>query len=407
MASFTIECRCGELFHVDDSAVGRKIVCRRCGRTIRVARPRSQRVKGRFSELLGRITGRNGSSKATSTRQPIVLPARGAARLLPYLVWVYAAALIVIAGVMWLFGDSGVLGTALLFSGRWVVLLPLALLVPAALWLRRDLLLPLGLASLFALGPIMGFRTGWRRLLPDPAGHSIRVVTYNARGGAVLAQILPSFLTRWQPQIVAFQECGEPLVAAVQRIDGWHRHVSRDLCLLSRFPIRTDSVMDRSALDRVKQSEEKEIGGAGYVARFVLDGPRGPIRLGNLHLETPRKGLEGLLERDLRRLRMNTEIRDIESHLARQWVEQGAGPLLVLGDFNTPVESRIFRRHWSHLTNAFSVAGTGFGLTKHNGWIRVRIDHVLASDDWHVDRARLGSETYSDHRPLIVDLTLR
>ena len=335
------------------------------------------------------------------------MPVRGVARLIAYVVWPYLAALLVVAGIMWAWGDSGILGTVLLFTGRWVVLLPLALLVPAALWLRRDLLLPLGLATLVAIGPIMGFRTGWRRLLPDPAGQPVRVLTYNAGGGAVLAQLLPSFLSRWQPQIVAFQACAPPLVAAVQLTAGWHQHVSRDLCLLSRYPIRSDSVMDRSGLDRVKQSEDKEIGGAGYVVRFVLDGPRGPMRVGNLHLETPRKGFEGLIESDLRRLRMNTEIRDIESHLARQWVEQGAGPLLVLGDFNTPVESRIYRRHWSHLTNAFSVAGTGFGLTKHNGWIRVRIDHVLASDEWHVDRAQLGNETYSDHRPLIVDLTLR
>ena len=75
--------------------------------------------------------------------------------------------------------------------------------------------------------------------------------------------------------------------------------------------------------------------------------------------------------------------------------------------FNTPVESRIMRRHWGHLTNAFSVAGTGFGTTKHNGWIRVRIDHVLASDDWHVERVQLGRETYSDHRPVVVDLRLK
>ena len=147
--------------------------------------------------------------------------------------------------------------------GRWVFLLPLLVLVPLVAWLRARLLLPLAVGAMIVIGPVMGFRTGWRRLLPDPSGHPVRVVTYNAGGGAVLAQILPTFLARWQPQIVAFQECGEPLVAAVQRIAGWHRHVSRDLCLLSRYPIRAAAVMDRSALDRVKQSEEKEIGGAG------------------------------------------------------------------------------------------------------------------------------------------------
>jgi endonuclease/exonuclease/phosphatase (EEP) superfamily protein YafD len=45
-------------------------------------------------------------------------------------------------------------------------------------------------------------------------------------------------------------------------------------------------------------------------------------------------------------------------------------------------------------------------MTKYNGWIRARIDHVLTSDDWHVDRARVGPDAYSDHRPVLVDLTL-
>ena len=165
--------------------------------------------------------------------------------------------------------------------------------------------------------------------------------------------------------------------------------------------------MDRSALDRIKQSEPDEPGGAGYVVRFLLDGPHGPIRAANLHLETPRKGLEGLMSGDRRRLQNNTDIRGIESKLARAWVADGSGPLVVLGDFNTPVESNFFRESWGDLSDAFSVAGTGLGMTKHNGWIRVRIDHVLTSDEWHVDHARVEDEAYSDHRPLIVDLTLR
>jgi vancomycin resistance protein VanJ len=336
-----------------------------------------------------------------------MMPQTMTSRVVGWLAWAYLAAVVLVAAIMWLWGDRSTIGTVLLFMGRWVVLLPLVVLLPALVWLRRDLLFVLALAALVAIGPVMGFRLGWRRILPSPAGPTLRVVSYNAGGGAVLAGQLPTFLSRWQPQVVAFQECGEPLAAAVQRTSGWQQYVGRDLCLLSRYPIRSLAVMDRSALDLVKQSEEKEVGGAGYVVRFVLDGPRGPIRVANLHLETPRKGLEGLMDGDLRRLHMNTEIREVESHLARTWVDEGAGPLLVLGDFNTPVESRIFREHWGSLTDAFSVAGTGFGMTKYNGWIRVRIDHVLTSGDWHVDRVRTGSETYSDHRPLIVDLTLR
>jgi vancomycin resistance protein VanJ len=187
---------------------------------------------------------------------------------------------------------------------------------------------------------------------------------------------------------------------------GWHQFVGKDLCLLSRYPIRSAEVMDRSQLDRVKQSQVNEFGGAGYVVRFVLETPKGRIRVANLHLETPRKGLEGLMERDFRRLALNTEIRETESNLARSWVNEGIGPLLVLGDFNTPIESRIFQAHWGDLTDAFSSAGTGLGMTKYNGWIRARIDHVLSSPEWHVNRVTIGKDVHSDHRPLIVDLTL-
>jgi vancomycin resistance protein VanJ len=407
MGTFIVRCDCGEQFHVEDAARGRHIRCRRCGRVIEVAGAPAEAASAKPDSRKRSKRSARPAADGEPARQPVLIPRTGVARAAAWVCWAYLAAVILIAIVMWGWGDRAVPGTVLLFMGRWVFLLPLVVLVPAALWFRRDLLLPLALGALVVVGPIMGFRAGWRRLLPAPAGTAIRVVTFNAGGGAVLAQVLPEFLSRWQAHVVALQECGDALAVAVRSSAGWHQYAGRDLCLLSRFPIREANVMDRSGLDRVKQSEAKEIGGAGYVVRFVLDGPRGPIRVGNLHLETPRKGLEGLMEGDLRRLEMNTEIRDIESHLARQWVEQGAGPLLVLGDFNTPVESRIYRQHWGWLSNAFSVAGTGFGTTKYNGWIRIRIDHVLASDDWHVSRVTRGRETYSDHRPLVVDLVLR
>jgi endonuclease/exonuclease/phosphatase (EEP) superfamily protein YafD len=128
-------------------------------------------------------------------------------------------------------------------------------------------------------------------------------------------------------------------------------------------------------------------------------------------LETPRKGFDGLFVFDIDRLRENTRLRDVESDLARRWVDQGVAtrpvPVLVAGDFNTTVESRIFQAYWSEgLSDAFSRVGRGLGMTKYNGWIRARIDHVLAGPRWYVRRAGVGYDLGSDHRPLIVDLVL-
>jgi vancomycin resistance protein VanJ len=290
--------------------------------------------------------------------------------------------------------------------GRWVFLLPLAVLVPAALVLRRRLLIPLALGAVVTLGPIMGARTGWRRLLAVPEGMPVRVVTFNVEGGRVVATELPLLLEAWQPDVVLFQECGEELAAATEHMAGWHAHHANQLCTLSRFPIASAEPMDRTALERVKQGGAG-VGGAGYVVRYTLATPSGTIGLANLHLETPRKGFEGLMAGDMERLPLNTELRDIESSRARRWVDGVRAPTIVAGDFNTPVESRIFQQHWGNLVDAFSQAGTGLGVTKYNGWIRIRIDHVLADRAWwRVANARVGDDFGSDHRPLIVDLVL-
>jgi vancomycin resistance protein VanJ len=415
MATLTIRCQCGEEYHASDDSIGRQIRCRRCGTMLAVARAeraeRAERapIASAPAEAPRKRRRRRHKQRGapSAERHRIIMPTSWTSRAVSLLAWAYLAAVCVIALSMWTLGDRTIIGTVLLFMGRWVFLLPLVLLVPAALYHQRFLLLPLAAAALVVLGPIMGGRTGWRRLLPAPAGAHVRVITFNTDAADLAAQMLPDLLSRWQPDIAAFQECGELLTATVRLSSGWYHHESKDLCLLSRYPIRSAQVMDRSALDRVKQSENNEIGGAGYVVRFVLDGPRGPIRVGNLHLETPRKGLEGFMNSDMRRLRLNTEVREIESDLARRWLNEGTGPLLVLGDFNTPVESRIFQDHWGDLADAFSTAGTGLGMTKYNGWIRARIDHVLASREWHVDRVTVGPDARSDHRPLIVDLTLR
>jgi len=323
--------------------------------------------------------------------------------------WTYLAAVCAIAIVMWTLGDRWWVATVFLYMGRWVFLLPLALLAPAAAALSWRSLVPLAAAALVAAVPIMGFRTGWRWPRAVPNGANVRIVTFNVDGGAALLGQLPRLLEEWGPDVVAFQECGPALAEETRRVPGWYHHDVNGLCLLSRFPIRDARVMDRAALEVVKQSGTG-IGGAGLVARYTLQFPLGVIQFTNLHLETPRKGFEGLMALDVNQLRQNSALRDIESDLARKWVDQGvagqATPFLVAGDFNTPVESRILRDHWSDLANAFSQAGSGLGVTKYNGWIRIRIDHVLLGPSWRAVRVNVGRHLGSDHRPLIADLTL-
>ena len=327
-------------------------------------------------------------------------------RVLQVLAWTYLAATLGVAIAMWGFGDRFWPATILLFMGRWIFLLPLVVLAPVALLLQRRLLLPLVLAALTVVGPVMGGRAGVGRLLQVPDGMPLRVVTFNVGGGQAMIHDLALLLEIWSADVVLFQECGERLAAMSKEARGWNAHHAGPLCMMTRFPIVAAEPMDRSALERVKQDAEAGIGGAGYVARYTLATPSGPITVVNLHLETARKGFEGLMDGDVEQLRLNTRLRNLESSLARRWTDAGRGPTIIAGDFNTPVESRIFQQHWGDFADAFTRAGVGFGQTKYNGWIRIRIDHVLTDDAWRAVKAWVWRDIGSDHRAMVADLVL-
>jgi vancomycin resistance protein VanJ len=308
------------------------------------------------------------------------------------------------ASLLWGFSDGWWPATVLLFGPRWTLLLPVALVIPAALIRDRPLLGPLTVAALVILGPVMGFRTGWRSLLPRGEGsQEIRVVSFNAAGGTFLSQPLPQLMARWRGDVVAFQECGPALQDGLRQLSGWEVDTRGGLCLASRFPIADVRLMDREALEFA--------GGSGLVATYRLEVHGIAVHVTNVHLETPRAGFEliraGRLASGIPKTREKSFLREVELRQARLWVDRFPGPHLVLGDFNTPPESRSYRKSWGDWYNAFSRTGRGLGGTRLNGWIRARIDHILANDHWSVVRSSLDRDVGSDHLPILATLRLR
>ena len=312
---------------------------------------------------------------------------------------------LMLAGTMMLYtvADAWWPATVLLFLGRWPWLLPgiPVLLLALILWHRRALIITVT-AGFVALFGILQFSPGFGRLFAhaDTSSH-VRVITYNI-GGTLTAPIsLVSMVTDWQPDIFAVQECDE---SSVELLRGM-RNYSHDVgvtCLFTKFEIVRIDSLRRDAFDNAD--------GAAWVKRYRLRGPDGEFDFTNLHLDTPRKGFEAMMdgqENATGAIARKTEIRELESRLARRWVDVGPGPSLVAGDFNMPSESAIYRRHWGSMRNGFSRAGVGFGYSRRAGWIHLRIDHVLADDDWLVQSARLLPDYGSDHRPMMVDVALQ
>jgi vancomycin resistance protein VanJ len=326
-------------------------------------------------------------------------------RILVVGTWAYAAGVLLLAFGLWQWADRWWLMTVVLFGPRWLIVLPLLVLLPMAFKLNKRMMIPLLVTAVVALGPIMGFRIGVRRWFGSPPDSlTLRVATFNAASGATLRGPLSWVLNEINAEIVAFQECGPELQRQIEQLPelSWYHHSDFQMCLLSRFPIRKVDQMDRETLELA--------GASGFVIRHAIEIGDTVVNVTNLHLDTPRQGLEplrfGAVRQGLGTLRSKSFTREIESRQGRAWVNSAKGPLIVLGDFNMPVESTIYRQYWGDLSNAFSQVGFGFGSTRLNGWIRVRIDHVLLGDDWRVVKAFVGPNLGSDHRPMIAHVVL-
>lgn len=311
-------------------------------------------------------------------------------------------------GLVSLLGDRVWWALPFLYGPRWAAgalflgILPALFVDPRGAW--RPLLV---MAVAFGVG-LLDVRLGIGRLEPA-AEVTLRVMELNAGSGSPTVHPTPEAIlaemARVRAELVVIAECSAPLADAIAATRGWEvRRAMTSVCFASRFPVL--SWEERDPMDFWKQS------GSGAIARGTVATPAGVVRVGLVHLETPRDALDNF--GDLSSIpslgpltRANTEERELESRVAREWIFRGeAWPTIVAGDFNLPVESAIYRRHWSSLRNAFSRGGLGIGNTKHTRRWGIRIDHILTTPEFVTHRAAIGRDVGSDHRPISAELSL-
>ena len=297
-------------------------------------------------------------------------------------------------------GDARAGPTLALFGPRWLVGLPLLVLLPLAVWARAYRAVGLALvAGVVVAGPVAG---GTVNVGPHvrPMRHALvrlRLVTWNM-GGVKAGPAFRQFLADARPDVVVFQEADRTLTAA-DFPAGWTVTPPED----------TKPVATWLPVQSAGELSVTQLGAPGGGRRYVLTTDEGPIHLVNLHLPTVRPGIEAAIGsklRDLRPLRETIAARAAAARTARAWVGDPGPNLLVAGDFNTPPAGRIYADNWAAFANAYSEAGTGWGTTKQTRWFGTRIDHVLYARPWRCQAAWVGPAMGSDHRPLVADLTL-
>ncbi len=314
----------------------------------------------------------------------------------------YVGVVLVLWAILLTLVDKAWPATLFGYGPRWVAGLPLVplatavcLTAPRHRGLRLAALL-LVAASVLVVG-ILDFRFARHRTAGPP---HVRLFIQNLGESHVTAESLDRLLHQEQVDVAVLQEC--PFYDNAPARLGWRFYYGGDLCLASHFPF---TLLDVADPDNAWRDPSRR------PMRYRVTAPIGEFQIVNVHFETIRTGLEALAFRrglGLPVLMRNREEATRDSVAAREIARRVAGPLVVAGDFNMPVESAIYRANWGEFTNVFSACGYGFGQTKHEAYFGLRIDHVLTTTDWSCTDARVISSPYGgDHHPLIVDLQLR
>jgi endonuclease/exonuclease/phosphatase family metal-dependent hydrolase len=172
---------------------------------------------------------------------------------------------------------------------------------------------------------------------------------------------------------------------------------------VTRLPVLVEDIRD--------PHDRWAVNAPGAIARYEVEWAGRPLSVLLVHMSTVRRGLEELPGgvtrhgwQGPRSMRENIALRDDDSRLSLEWARRASLPTIVMGDFNIPVDSAIYRRYWSGYHNALSEMANGHPMTKMTRWWGIRIDHVLFSSDWMCRQAFVADDLGMDHRPVVADL---
>lgn len=318
-----------------------------------------------------------------------------------WLALTYLLGVLAILWAMWVGGDRWWWGTALLFAPRWPWLVPGILLAPLVFMGRRCRIVLVGivLAGVLLLGVRLSVSSLVGRGRPD---EPFTVATMNVGGSQ---EALYNLLSTHSSDVDAiFLQEANSSATSGQFPVGWSISPGGSgLSIISPHPMSDVEVLPRPYMPEW---------GASAV-RCVVSTEEGAVRLVGVHLRTPRDGVDALIGKKLRGVpEMQQAIfeRSEEARAVRNWIDRWEAapdaPMIVAGDFNTPVESWLYQRYWGDLSNAFGETGAGLGYTKRTRWHGIRIDHVLGNDAARIQDCQIGENLGSDHRPVLVTLDL-
>lgn len=101
------------------------------------------------------------------------------------------------------------------------------------------------------------------------------------------------------------------------------------------------------------------------------------------------------------------ELRCFQAECTKAEVLKSKHPVIVMGDMNDFNQSRPLNILTSYgLRDSWWEGGNGYGCTFHDGWLRLRIDHILHSDKLKLYNIKVIDTNLSDHNPVIAGFSI-
>jgi len=235
-------------------------------------------------------------------------------------------------------------------------------------------------------------------VLQEGASTSFKIVTANMGEGSQLRR-LKQIIKYYQPDILALQEID---LKSVKDLDEYYSFLDCEagLCLLSKYPFKRVAALNRRMLN--------SWGNFSMSYQISINGHF--INLSNIHFETPREALLGIIKTGHlnSRARKKIENRELEAAIFGGTIKEGHS-LVLTGDFNMPDDDPIYVKNFSWLSNAINESGFGFNHTQYINWqgipfLSFRIDHILYSKNIVARQVEVLDSLGGDHRPVMATL---
>ncbi len=96
-----------------------------------------------------------------------------------------------------------------------------------------------------------------------------------------------------------------------------------------------------------------------------------------------------------------------QAELIRDNMEQNDNKKIVVGDFNNTQYSNVYQTVKGDMQDTFLEKGKGFGRTYSFLGFPIRIDYILADEDFEVISHKNFDEKLSDHYPVMATLRVK